>query len=377
MSLLQGLRVLDLSRVLAGPLAGQILGDMGAEVLKLESPAGDVTRDWGPPYQEGMSAYFQCCNRNKRSLVLDFSLAPEKARLDELLAVADVMIHNFLPASAARWGLDKASLAARCPRLVGMAITGYRAGTSREQNAGYDVMLQAEAGVMSLTGPTAGEPCKVGLAWVDALTGTLAANGLLAGLYRRAQTGRGIMLDISLFQTALYSLINVGTAFHQTGEPPRRHGNAHPNLVPYQLFQLADRPLVIAAGSDRQFAELCRILGRPAEPARNRDRVRQRQTLVPELASLLAGRRSDELLPLLRAANIPATPVLSVAESFAEARRFDPGAVVAVGHPRVGDIVTTEFPIHGFVRETHQPPPLPGEGGDALAEKWLAGDKNG
>ena len=373
MSLLHGLRVLDLSRVLAGPLAGQILGDMGAEVLKVESPQGDATRAWGPPYQNGMSAYFQCCNRNKSSLVMDLKQADQQARLKQLMAAADVMIHNFLPKTAQNLGLDKPTLEQRFPRIVAMAITGYRQGTSRENEAGYDAMLQAEAGVMSLTGPAAGDPFKVGLAWVDVLTGTLAANGILAGLYRRAQTERGVVLDISLFQTALYSLINVGSGFHVTGEVPRRYGNAHANIVPYQLFRLADRPLVIAVGSDRQFFDLCLILGQSVDHPTNHDRVLDREKLVPALSRLLAQWQSTELLPRLKAANIPATPVLTVAESFAEARRFDPDAVVAVAHPEVGEITTTQFPVFGFEKNPHRAPPLSGEGGRAMAEKWLAG----
>ena len=208
---LEDVRVLDLSRILAGPMATQVLGDLGADVLKIESPGGDDTRGWGPPFQADMAAYFQSCNRNKCSLILDLKSRAGRDRLAELVEVADVVIDNFPPAVRARLGLMPEHLKVFNQRLITLSITGYRG--RRAETPGYDVMIQAESGLMGITGPPEGEPYKVGVALVDVLTGMLAANGILAGLFRRERTGQGANLAISLFQTALLSLINVATGF--------------------------------------------------------------------------------------------------------------------------------------------------------------------
>jgi len=369
---LAGLRVLDLSRVLAGPLAAQVLGDLGAEVLKVEPPGGDDTRHWGPWFQGGMSAYFQSCNRNKVSLVLDLKSGDGSARLAELLAVADVLVHNFLPASARRLGLDDATLAAAYPRLVVLGITGY-SGTRRDE-PGYDLALQAEAGWIGMTGPPE-QGYKVGVAVVDLLTGFMAANGVQAALLRRARTGVGAVLSLSLHRTALFSLINVATNHLVSGEPTRRWGNQHPNLVPYQVFAAADREMVLGVGNDAQFARLCALLDINDVELRtldHRGRLARRSEVVAAIAAAVVTRQAGELVSSLRVAGIPAAALLMPHEALTAATGTDPGALVAIAHPELGEVRLPAPPLEGDgVRREHHPPPLLAEGGEEVAARWL------
>lgn len=373
---LAGLRVLDLSRVLAGPLAAQVLGDLGAEVLKVEPPAGDDTRAWGPNFQGAMSAYFQCCNRNKASLVLDLRTGDGRERLARLLDRADVLIHNYLPRTAARLGVDDATLRSRWPRLVALGITGY-AG-SRRGEPGYDLALQAEAGWMGMTGPP-GPPeagFKVGVAVVDLLTGLMAANGVQAALLRRARTGEGAVIGLSLQRTALFSLLNVATNHLVSGAPTRRWGNQHPNLVPYQLFTAADRAMVLGVGNDAQFARLCELLAIDDPALRaldHRGRLERREEVVAAIAEAVAQREAGELVAALRAAGIPAAPLLMPHEALAAVASTDPGALVAIAHPQLGDVRLPAPPLEGDgVRRDHAPPPLLDEGGEEMAARWLS-----
>ncbi|HVS03336.1 MAG TPA: CoA transferase [Thermoanaerobaculia bacterium] len=373
MLLLDGLRVLDFSRVLAGPLATQILGDLGAEVLKVEPPGGDETRRWGPPFQGETAAYFHSANRNKASLVLDLRQARGQERARQLIAVADVVVDNYRPATRRRLGLSAAELHRLRPDLVAVSITGFRG--SREDEAAYDLVLQAESGFMGMTGPVAGQPHRVGVAVVDVLTGMMAANAVLAALVRRGRTGAGAALSVSLLQTALFSLVNVATNHLASGEPTRRWGNDHPNLVPYGAFRLADGPVVIAVGSDEQFRRLLAVLG-VADSALaalgNAERVRRRREVVAVLQSALSSRRRDELLAALAAADVPAAPVLRPDEALARARRCDGSAVLALAHPRLGVVEVPDNPIAGEgSRQHHRAPPLLGEGGEDLARRWL------
>jgi crotonobetainyl-CoA:carnitine CoA-transferase CaiB-like acyl-CoA transferase len=377
---LAGLRVLDLSRVLAGPLATQILADLGAEVLKVEPPAGDDTRAWGPPFQGAMAAYFQSCNRGKASLLLDLREGAGRARLGALLAAADVLVHNMLPPAARRLGLDAPALRAAHPALVALGIAGY--GGARRGEPGYDLALQAETGWMAMTGPATGPEggaaggFKVGVAVVDVLTGMMAANGIQAALLRRARTGAGAVLEISLYRTALFSLLNVATNHLVSGAPTRRWGNAHPNLVPYQSFAAADAPLVLGVGNDAQFARLCDLLG-IADPALraldNTGRLERRAAVVAAVAAAVASRRAGELVAALRAAGIPAAPLRSPEEALADVARWDPGALVAIAHPELGTVRGVASPLEGpGVPAAAIPPPLPGERGEELAARWLA-----
>ena len=374
---LAGLRVLDLSRVLAGPLAAQILADLGAEVLKVEPLHGDDTRAWGPPFQQGMSAYFQSCNRGKASLLLDLRRDGDRVRLDGLAGAADVLLHNMLPPAARRLGLDGPALRGRHPRLVSLAIAGY--GGGRREEPGYDLALQAETGWIAMTGPPGGSPgggYKVGVAAVDVLTGMMAANGIQAALLRRARTGLGAALEISLYRTALFSLLNVATNHLVSGDATRRWGNAHPNLVPYQSFAAADGPLVLGVGNDAQFVRLCDLLEIADEALRGLDnagRLRRREEVVAAVAGAVARRRAGELVAALRAAGIPAAPLRSPEEALTDVARWDPGALVAIEHPRLGVVRGVAPPIEGpGVPAVLRPPPLPGEGGEELAARWLA-----
>jgi crotonobetainyl-CoA:carnitine CoA-transferase CaiB-like acyl-CoA transferase len=372
---LAGLRVLDLSRVLAGPIATQVLADLGAEVLKVEPPGGDDTRAWGPHFQAGQSAYFQSCNRNKASLLLDLKEPGARARLNRLVGAADVLVHNYLPATARRLGLDVDAVVAAHPRLVALAITGYSG--SRREEPGYDLALQAEAGWIGMTGPP-GPPdagFKVGVAVVDLLTGLLAANGIQAALLRRARTGRGAAISISLQRSALFSLINVATNHLVSGQPTRRWGNQHPNLVPYQVFAAADRAMVLGVGNDAQYRRLCELLPLGDVALRELDhggRLARRDELVAAVAAAVARWPASELVAALRAAGIPAAPLLMPHEAIGSVTRTDPGAIVAIAHRELGEVRLPAPPIEGDgVRVAHSAPPQPGEGGEALAARWL------
>jgi len=374
---LAGLRVLDLSRVLAGPLAAQVLADLGAEVLKVEPPGGDDTRGWGPPFQAAgsaaLSAYFQSCNRNKVSLLLDLRSAGGRDRLAALVGAADVVLHNFLPARARRLGVDGDALLVQHPGLVVLSIQGYPGARSDEP--GYDLAVQAESGWMATTGPPEA-PYKVGVAVVDVLTGLFAANGIQAALLRRARTGHGAHLRVSLWRSALFSLVNVATNHLVSGAATRRWGNEHPNLVPYQAFATADRPIVIGVGNDAQFGRLLALLDIDDGSLRaldNAGRLARRGEVVGAVAAAVATRSSNEVVASLRAAGIPAAPILAPEEALAAAPVFDPGGLLAIGHPSLGTMRLPAPPLEGDgVRTVHAAPPLAGEGGEELAARWLA-----
>lgn len=374
MLFLESVRVLDLSRVLAGPIATQTLADMGAEVLKIEPPQGDDTRQWGPPFLGEMAAYFMSCNRNKASLVLDLKQATDQLRLEELIKVADIVIDNYPPAVRRRLGLDPARLHRLNPAIVALNISGYHGNRSDEP--GYDIMIQAESGLMGITGPEHGPGYKVGVAVVDVLTGLLAANGMLAALYRAARTGRGAELSISLFQTGLLSLVNVATNHLVSGRRSRRWGNAHANIVPYQHFQLADRAIIIGCGNDTQFRRLCALLEIEDEELLASDnawRIENRESVVPRLEKLLATRLSDEVLAALRAERIPCAPILNPAEALAQVRHWDGEALLALRHEQLGELELVANPLRGEgMRQNHSCPPLLDEGGAQLADRWLS-----
>jgi crotonobetainyl-CoA:carnitine CoA-transferase CaiB-like acyl-CoA transferase len=373
MMFLERLRVLDLSRVLAGPLAGQLLGDMGAEVLKVESSKGDDTRSWGPPFQKDMSAYFQSCNRNKASLVLDLKSPAGQKQLQQLLNAADVVLDNFPNRVRHRLGLDPETLSKEHPHLVICGIQGYTG--SRSDEPGYDVMIQAEAGWMGVSGEAEGEPSKVGMALVDVVTGLLAANGVLAALFRRERTGQGAVIDISLFQSALFSLVNVATNALVSGQPSKRWGNAHPNIVPYQAFRCRDGQIVIGAGNDAQFKRLCEVLG-IFDPvwlqSDNAMRVAHRDELLNILQPKLENWDLQPLLQLLRQKQVSCAPILRPDEALLMARQFDDQAILALPHAQFGSIETIAPPIRGQgMRTNHQPPPNLNEGGQERARSWL------
>jgi crotonobetainyl-CoA:carnitine CoA-transferase CaiB-like acyl-CoA transferase len=327
-----------------------------------------------------MSAYFQCCNRGKASLLLDLRDAGARARLAGLLDAADVVVHNMLPASARRTGLDEPTLRSARPRLVALGITGY--GGARRDEPGYDLAMQAEAGWMRLTGPADGSPAappeggyRAGVAIVDLTTGMMAASGILAALLRRGRTGRGAVITLSLYRTGLFSLVNVATNHMVSGRPTRRWGNAHPNLVPYQAFVAVDGPLVIGVGNDAQVGRLCDLLAIEDPELRaldNPGRLARREEVISVVARAVARRPVAELVAGLRAAGIPAAPLRSPEQAIADVARWDPEALVAIAHPRLGNIrgVASPFEADGVPVPT-RPPPLPGEGGEELAAAWL------
>ncbi len=365
---LAGLRVLELARVLAGPWIGQTLADLGADVVKVESLGGDETRTWGPPFAaDGSAAYFHAANRNKRAISLDFSDAEDNALARRLASGADVLIENFRTGGLARFGLDYASVAAANPGIVYASVTGFGQDGPEAARAGYDFIIQAMGGIMDLTGTPEGEPQKPGVAYADLFTGLYGVIAIQAALWQRQRTGRGQWIDLSLFDTQLAVLANQATN-HLIGDlVPRRLGNAHPNIVPYQVFEAADAPLVIACGNDGQFARLCDGLGldlhRDPRFATNPDRLAHREALIPLLETrILALPRAEVLAAMLRA-GVPAGPINTVAEAFAEPQAKARGAVTEIGNSRA-----PRLPIRFSDAEiaADRPPPRRDEHGDDI-----------
>ena len=320
---LAGLRVLDLTRVLAGPWCGMLLGDLGAEVIKVESVgSGDDTRAWGPPFVGGESAYFLGCNRNKRGVCIDFSQPDGKTLLGRMLSSVDVVLDNFKTGTLARWGFDDAWFEQRAPQTVRCSITGYGEDGPDAQLPGYDFILQAESGLMSICGMPDGGATKYGVAIVDLATGMMAANAVQAALIARFRTGRGQKVEVCLFDTAIALLANVGNSHLATGKEASRYGNGHPTIVPYTTFDCADGPIAIAVGNDNQFARLAQLLGQPewvTDPrfARNADRVVNRQAIEERVAVATAHWKSEALITAMRADGIPCGRVNSVAQALA------------------------------------------------------------
>ncbi|CAN1517822.1 CaiB Predicted acyl-CoA transferases/carnitine dehydratase [Burkholderiaceae bacterium] len=319
---LAGVRVLDLSRVLAGPWAGQLLADYGADVLKVERPgAGDDTRTWGPPWwgegADRVAAYFLCANRGKRSVAIDLA-SPEGAALVRKLAKdADIVLENYKVGQLAKYGLDAASLQTLNPRLIYCSITGYGQTGPLAQKAGYDFAIQAEGGLMSVTGEAGAEPQKVGVAVTDLMTGVYATTAILAALHERSRTGRGRVIDAALFDVQVAMLANQASNQLVGQTRPTRMGNAHPNIVPYQVFASADGHVVLAVGNDGQFARFCDVAGHPGVArderfATNPMRVQHRSVLVPMLAQWMLLRSTEQWVNQLEAAAVPCSPILAI-----------------------------------------------------------------
>jgi crotonobetainyl-CoA:carnitine CoA-transferase CaiB-like acyl-CoA transferase len=324
---LAGIRVLDLSRVLAGPWAGQILADYGADVLKVERPgAGDDTRSWGPPWwgegADRVAAYFLCANRGKRSVAIDIASPDGIQLVRELARDADVLIENYKVGQLAKYALDAPSLQALNPRLIYCSITGYGQTGPLSHKAGYDFAIQAEAGLMSITGEADGEPQKVGVAVTDLMTGVYATTAILAALHERARTGRGRVIDAALFDVQVAMLANQASNQLIGGTRPTRMGNAHPNIVPYQVFPTRDGHMVLAVGNDGQFTRFCEAAGQPAvaREARfstNPARVAHRQELVPLITGWTLQRDTADWVQRLDRAAVPCSPILDVAQVMA------------------------------------------------------------
>ncbi|MFB2594593.1 CaiB/BaiF CoA transferase family protein [Paracoccus sp. p4-l81] len=329
---LAGLKVVELARILAGPWIGQTLADLGAEVIKVEAPEGDDTRRWGPPFierprpdgsTETVAAYFHAANRGKTSVICDFADPGDLARLKALIADADVLIENFKVGGLARFGLDYASLSQANPGLVYASVTGFGQDGPRARQPGYDFLIQGMSGIMDLTGDPGGEPQKVGVAWIDIFTGLYGVIAVQAALAERARSGLGQQVDLSLLDSGVAVLANQATNHLLGGLVPTRLGNAHPNIVPYQVFPASDGHLIIACGNDRQFAALCRVLGLAGladDPAyaSNAARVAHRGPLCAAIAAATAARPRADLIAALEGAGVPGGPINTVAEALAE-----------------------------------------------------------
>jgi len=344
---LAGLKVVELARILAGPWAGQLLADLGAEVIKIERPGtGDDTRGWGPPFAaDGSAAYFHGCNRGKTSIAVDLESAKGQAQVRELVRDADVLVENFKVSGLARYGLDYAALKEVNPRLIYCSITGFGQSGPYAHRAGYDFVVQGMGGIMDLTGDPAGEPMKTGVAFADIFTGVYASTAILAALRGREATGAGCHIDMALLDVQVGVLANQAMNYLVGGEVPHRIGNANPNIAPYQVFAVADGHVIIAAGNDAQFERLLALLGLAGDPrfATNADRVRDRAALDALLNPVVALRQRDELLAALAAAGVPAGPINDVGQVFADPQvlargmRIDPGGVPGVASPIVID----------------------------------------
>ncbi|HET7235266.1 MAG TPA: CoA transferase [Actinomycetota bacterium] len=361
------IRVADFSRVLAGPLASMLLADLGADVIKVERPGtGDDTRVWGPPFVGEDAAYFLSLNRNKRSVVLDLSTEDGARAARRLALSSDVVIENFRPGLMARFGLDFGSLSAEHPRLVYCSLTAFGEAEGSEARPGYDIIVQALSGLMSITGQPGGEPTKVGVALLDVVCGLYAANAIQAALLRRAETGRGGRVSVSLFDASVAAMVNQAANYLLGDLVPGPLGNQHPNIVPYQLFDAADRPFILAAGNDRLFERACEVIGRPelAQDERfatNASRVRNREELIPILAAAFSTRPAAEWLTALEAAAVPSAPVRAMDEVFSAPEGA--ASLQRVDDPGHGllRLVASPIRLDGSPTPVRRPPPLLGE----------------
>jgi len=379
---LAGLRVLELARILAGPWAGQTLADLGAEVTKVERKGtGDDTRGWGPPFVEAAdgghvgAAYFHSTNRGKRSIELDFESEDGRRIVRKLAARSDVLIENFKVGGLAKFGLDYKSLAAENPRLIYCSVTGFGQDGPYAQRAGYDLMAQGMGGFMDITGTPDGEPMRAGVPVADIMTGMYSVIGILAALAQRERTGRGCLVDTALVDTTVGVLANQALNFLVSGAVPQRIGNAHPNIVPYQVFPVADGHIIIATGNDSQFAKLCGVLGEPAIAKgvaylTNKDRLAHRGELIAKLSALTQRMAQADLLAKLEAVGVPAGPINNLQQVFADPQvmhrgmRIDPPSAAA----KAGSIpgVRTPIVIDGKPMAAERPSPLLGEHTDAI-----------
>jgi glutaryl-CoA transferase len=324
---LAGLKVIELARILAGPWAGQTLSDLGAEVIKVESPSGDDTRAWGPPFvtrdDDESAAYFHSTNRGKASVTVDFSTPEGQARVREMVRAADILIENFKVGGLAKYGLDYDSLKEVNPRLIYCSITGFGQDGPYAHRAGYDFIIQGMSGLMSITGEPDGQPQKSGVAITDIFTGIYAVSGILAALHQRERTGRGQHVDMALLDVAVAVTANQALNYLTTGKAPERMGNAHVNLTPYQVFDCADGHIIIATGNDRQYQRLCKILeledmAEAPEFLRNKDRIANRRVMIARLNGATAQRSKADLLAACEAQGVPAGPINTLDEVMAD-----------------------------------------------------------
>jgi crotonobetainyl-CoA:carnitine CoA-transferase CaiB-like acyl-CoA transferase len=386
---LQGFRVLDLSRILAGPWASQMLADLGAEVIKIERPgSGDDTRAWGPPYMPDESgaattetAYFHGANRGKKSLCIDMGSPRGQVLIRDLVKHCDVLVENFKVGGLARYGLDYESLKAINPKLVYCSITGFGQTGPYAARAGYDFMIQAMGGMMSVTGEADGQPMKIGVALADILTGLYAANAIQAALIHQQKTGQGQYIDMALLDVQVATLANQAMNYLASGNNPRRLGNAHPNIVPYQAFETADGYMILAVGNDAQFERFCDLAGYPELAAderfqKNSNRVRHRETLVPQVSAIMQTKTSADWIELLNARGIPCGPINDLEQVFADPQVRHRGMQLELEHPVAGSVASVANPIRLSQTpvEYDLAPPLLGQHSDEVLQSILGLD---
>ncbi|EDQ06644.1 Acetyl-CoA:oxalate CoA-transferase [Sulfitobacter indolifex] len=364
---LAGLKVVELARVLAGPWAGQTLSDLGCEVIKVESPAGDDTRQWGPPFvtrdEDITASYFHSTNRGKASVTVDFRTEEGQAQVKELLADADILIENFKTGGLAKYGLDYASLSAQFPKLIYCSITGFGQTGPYAHRAGYDFIIQGMSGLMSITGEPDGLPQKSGMAITDIFTGVYASTAILAAVHQRHQTGVGQHIDMALLDCAVAITGNQAMNYLTTGKAPTRMGNAHPNLTPYEVFECSDGHLIIATGNDGQYQRLCQLLGledmaTAPEYLKNADRVANRPEMIRRLTGATRLRSRDDLLAACEAHGVPAGPINDMADVMADPQVVARGMQIELdGVPGL----RSPFTFSGAELSLHRPAPKLGE----------------
>jgi formyl-CoA transferase len=376
---LDGIRVLDLTRVLAGPYCTMFLGDLGAEVVKVEQPGvGDDTRGWGPPFVGGESAYFLCVNRNKKSVTVDLKSKEGVALLRRLAERADVLIENFRPGTMERLGLGEKELRAINPKLIYASLSGFGADGPMSDAPGYDLIVQAWGGLMSITGPADGEPSKVGVAIIDLVAGLMLGKSIAAALFAREKLGVGQRIDTSLLEAEVACLINVGSNYLVEGNIPRRWGNAHPSIVPYQSFKTADGYLVIGVASEGIWRRFCQAIGRAewADDSRfekNSNRVENRGVLIAAVSEIFLGRETDAWLKLLNEAEVPCAPVQTVDQVFKAPQVLHREMLVQVEHPTAGTVRMAGIPVKfsATPASVRLPPPLLGQHTEEVLASWL------
>lgn len=384
---LAGLKVLDMSRILAGPSATQMLGDLGADVVKVEKPGeGDDTRKWGPPFLKDAdgndtaeSSYYLSCNRNKRSITLDFTKPEGKEVLLRLIGKADILIENYKTGTLAKYGLGYEDLRDAYPRLIYLSLTGFGQTGPYAARAGYDFLVQGMGGIMSLTGEIEGEPMKTGVAIADLMAGTYSAVAILAALHHRSHHGRGQHIDMALLDTQVAWLSNAGQYFLTGGKPTPRYGNGHPTIVPYQTFKAADRWIILAVGNDEQFRRFCTFAGRPdlgtdERYATNRQRVRNRDTLVAVVAGLIVQHPADHWLEGLERLGVPAGPINDLRAVFDDPQVLARDMRIEMDHPLSSDpvaLIGSPFKFSETKVNYRYPPPRAGEHTETVLSDWL------
>ena len=376
---LSGIRVLDLSRILAGPYCTMILGDLGAEVIKVERPdGGDDTRTWGPPFTGGESAYYLCCNRNKKSITVDLKNPRGVKLIKEFAKVSDVLVENFTPGLMKRFGLDYETLQGLNPRLIHCSITAYGQDGPYRDRPGYDMVLSAVGGLMWITGPEGGEPCKVGVAITDVLTGCYASGAITASLFWRERSGRGQYIDCSLLDAQVSALANIASNYLTVGKEAQRWGTAHESIIPYQVFPAKDRPIAIAVANQKLWVSFCKLVGKEGwidDPRfeSNPKRVENRELFLPLVAEVIAQKTCDEWVKLFVEAAIPCGPVNNMQSLFADPQVLHRGMVAEVPHPTIGTLRLAGIPLKysqtpGAIR---LPPPLLGEHTNEILTEML------